>query len=324
MQGGYSVVSCDTCGTGFANVYDQNVFYRTYYREHAKYATEVIDEWSRQRASVAADRIEQRVPSDAFILDIGCGNGALVKELQQRGHQARGIEIGDSIGETDVACLAGVLEHVWDPAELLSSVPAKIIYIEVPDASSYCDPYLAPFEDFNTEHINHFSSASLEWLAARCGFKTRSSQRIAVQMAPDRPATYLSALWERRERDDDLVAGLNRYAGRSGEDLAALNVNLENALASYDKYTIWGAGETAFKLLALPALQKRKLVAIADSNPARQTLRFNGFSVRAPKDLPSDCPVVVASSLRQDAIAQAAHELGIAGRLIVPTTEDGR
>jgi len=34
----------------------------------------------------------------------------------------------------------------------------QIVYIEVPDAARYIDFLYSPFQDFNTEHINHLSS----------------------------------------------------------------------------------------------------------------------------------------------------------------------
>ena len=48
-----------------------------------------------------------------------------------------------------------------------------LLYVEVPDAVAYTEYLYAPFQDFNTEHINHFSRGlSAPWRvntgSARC------------------------------------------------------------------------------------------------------------------------------------------------------------
>lgn len=322
LRDGYSVVACETCGTGFANVQDQSDFYLDYYRSRAKYATEDIDEWSRQRASDAADRLIQcGITDDMSIVDVGCGNGALVNELRGRGYQAEGIEIGDDIPSADVLCLTGVLEHVWDVQALLLLLLSRVVYVEVPDAASYNGPYLAAFEDFNTEHVNHFSADSLEWLGARFGF-TSKTRHFHVEVAPGWPATYLSTLWTRKNRDSSLVRSLRRFAERSSQDMAEINAQLESALTETDRFALWGSGESAFKLLALPALQRRQLTIIVDTNKARHGLRLRGITVVDVSELvKSDDRIVIASQLRRDSIVRSMTELGVADRLVCLPTE---
>ena len=73
--------------------------------------------------------------------------------------------------------LTSVLEHVLDVKSAISALVSVCaddgrIFLEVPDAAGYADYLYAPFQDFNTEHINHFSTASLRNLMGQFGFSS--------------------------------------------------------------------------------------------------------------------------------------------------------
>ena len=66
------------------------------------------------------------------------------------------------------------MEHVRDVKPALASLERfmtgrALIYVEVPDASRYAAFAWSPFQDFNSEHINHFSLASLDNLLRQAG-----------------------------------------------------------------------------------------------------------------------------------------------------------
>ena len=83
--------------------------------------------------------------------------------------------------------LSHVLEHVQDLRPSIAAVArltaeGGCVYLETPDAARYAECLVAPFQDFNTEHINHFSLGCLVNLARtaglapeRHGFKTLES-----------------------------------------------------------------------------------------------------------------------------------------------------
>ena len=85
--------------------------------------------------------------------------------------------------------LSHVLEHIIDVqgavAGLRSLVkPGGLVYIEVPDAARYHDHLVAPFHDFNTEHINHFSVGTLKRLFASRGWKIVAFGSKAISSSP--------------------------------------------------------------------------------------------------------------------------------------------
>ena len=74
-----------------------------------------------------------------------------------------------------VSCSATCSRHVYDiPAFFAAArgsfAPGGYLYLETPDATRYEDYLYAPFQEFNTEHLNHFSPQSLKNTARHLGF----------------------------------------------------------------------------------------------------------------------------------------------------------
>lgn len=144
------------------------------------------------------------------VFDIGCGEGFFLNEFQKRGikiagndyssegirkfnpHLAKDIVFGSAEKDIkerkskkeqyDIINLGNVLEHVIDPAQLLSDVQPLLskdglFRIVVPnDASSFQELLrkkgLAGYEWFHPlDHISYFSFRTLPRLVENCGYK---------------------------------------------------------------------------------------------------------------------------------------------------------
>lgn len=142
-------------------------------------------------------------PESGKVLDIGCGNGVSLLEMQKKGIEAYGIEedrnlekpakelgLNVEIGNIydskypdnffDYVTLNQVLEHIPEPERFLIAINKKLKSSGV---------VIASFPNFNSVyrklcgkkwihwhvpfHLNHFSKKSLEILANKSGFKIK-------------------------------------------------------------------------------------------------------------------------------------------------------
>lgn len=198
LQDRCDFVACNECGFCFADTSVSQSTYDSYYAAMSKYADSATSTgagllpWDADRLDQLAGQVAAFAPDPSSrILDVGCATGGLLAALQVRGYMnacgidpapacvdkadqvARGqvwtgtlSQFPADIGTFDGILLSHVMEHVRDVriamkrlCELLN--PGGWVYIEVPDATRYEQFLIAPFQDFNTEHINHFSDVSL-------------------------------------------------------------------------------------------------------------------------------------------------------------------
>ena len=211
LPGKYDVVACDRCGFVYADTPANQETYDKYYAEMSKYDMNYtcgetllhID-----RAAWINTFIRNRTDS---IIDIGCGNGQLLLELQKIGLsdlngldpsekcvsdlKGKGINgITSSIFSVstskkyDCAILSGVLEHIYDVRKIMETMKqllkhSGLLFVCVPDASRYQDYDSVPFDYFNIEHINHFDETSLINLGLQHGFSTIGFLKTTITLS---------------------------------------------------------------------------------------------------------------------------------------------
>src|SRR4029078_6102544 len=80
----------------------------------------------------------------------------------------------------------------------------------------------SPFQDFNSEHINHFSLASLANLMRQCGFRPVTQAAKEILSAPEMPYPAIFCFAEQDphvtpapEKDVALKGALLKYVERS-------------------------------------------------------------------------------------------------------------
>ena len=122
-------------------------------------------------------------------------------------------EMPKAVSPYNVVVLSHVLEHVRDVHPALENLKVQmrtgsLLYVEVPDAARYADYAWSPFQDFNTEHINHFSP---QFLSATCydgqGFGTHRSVE-GPSYCPRDPRIRRSTASRRWTKiDDGVTAG---------------------------------------------------------------------------------------------------------------------
>src|ERR1700674_1797408 len=309
----YNVAVCSRCGFVYADPAATQSDYDRFYCEWSKYddsATATgsgLSPYDAARLATTASDIARALPSRAAsILDAGCATGGLVAATRDRGITAvagldpsprcaaacrdRGFEayVGSisaasapaHMPKFDCVVFSHVLEHVYDiPAFFTAArrllAPGGHVYLETPDASRYDDYLYAPFQEFNTEHINHFSARALENTARRFGFQSIVVEKKVIQTAEDTLYPAVFGLFrdnggpaaEHTVCDQELPSKIADYIRHSAEQMERIDYHLAGQLTNTQRVILWGAGQFAMKLLALPCLAQTEVRALVDNNP---------------------------------------------------------
>lgn len=212
---GFDVIDCQLCG--FKHVIPipteeelEHAYQHVYYtQEKPLYIDRYKDdlEWWNMVYTQRYEILEQYLPAERRrLLDIGSGPGFFLLNGQERGWQVRGVEpsvqaaehsrslgldvenvffteqTASTLGRFDAINMGEVLEHIPDPAALLSLANRQLnasgmVCIIVPNDFN---PFqivlrdhlgLKPWWVAPPHHINYFDFDSLSRLVERCGFE---------------------------------------------------------------------------------------------------------------------------------------------------------
>lgn len=338
----YRVCRCTQCGFHYAANLAQPGTYETYYRNLSKYDMPRMGDFpsslERLRATASLDICRPHIPDSAAVADIGCGRGVLLHAFKEAGHdRLYGLDpapasaaslglgpvlqgtIGEAhrlpLGELDLVCLMGVLEHLpqlrEDMDALASALPEQArILIEVPALERFLRPRSEPFGEFSLEHVQYFSEQSLVRLMAALGYTALTTALVALD--GDGACDSLFGLFSRTGTHVQTTSGessgtMDDYVAQSRRDLASALASLTQAAPQ--RFAIYGAGSHSARLL--PALEQQGLLErvafIADGNPNLQDKRLGSFTIASPQALDADpaLPVLISSYRAQAPIAKA-------------------
>jgi SAM-dependent methyltransferase len=348
-------VACGDCGFAFSDTAVDQSGYDAYYASMSKYADSATSTgagllaWDKARLDQLAVQVGEFCNDrNARIVDIGCANGGLLVALQEQGfgnvcgidpspacvHATRSLAKGDAwvgtlasipeeVGTFDGIILSHVMEHVRDLSAAMELVhrllnPGGWVYIEVPDAARYGEFLVAPFQDFNTEHINHFSETSL---ANLCRFNRFAPERTGTKViysSKDMP--YPALFWFARKseepstikKDDALQGTLENYISESHALMSRIDANIRKLITRCPEIIVWGTGQLTMKLLSDTCLRDAKIVAFVDGNPINQGKLLRGSKVMAGSEiLAPEIPILVCSLINAGSILDAIRALNL-------------
>jgi SAM-dependent methyltransferase len=362
LSNGYTVVSCEACGFVYADTDVTQAQFDRFYTLFSKYEDAQTGTgggttaWDQQRLRATAREISKFADRDARILDIGCANGGLLAELRGLGFtRLSGIDpspacvrrlavlnfpgwqgtltrLPEQVGTFDCVILSHVLEHLLDLRASMSALSSLVsyggfVYAEVPDASRYKDFVVAPFQDFNTEHINHFSSTCLTNVFGLSGFERTHGAQKEIASSADSLTPAVFGVYQRTVgenyklvADASLRGAIQAYISGSRRLLEEINQHLRVALAGSGPVMVWGAGQLTMKLLCESVLSSRDVAAFVDSNPIHHGKVIQGVQVLSPEELRQSGrsePIVIGSLLHgREIVAGIRERYGLPNRLI--------
>ena len=218
MTSGFSVAECQTCGARRTtpDLTDEEVakFYpQTYYGEGNKRFNWLLEQASRAIRKERARSIAARLGTPGPVMDVGCGRGIILAELQKLGFQSFGIELSDaaatharSLGidvSTDLfdprhrpGTFVGVtfwhsLEHIRRAdlalaraVELLK--PGGVLGIAVPNSGSLQATLFSRYW-FHLDvprHYHHLSTKNVEQMMAAAGLNVFARSTLSLEQNP--------------------------------------------------------------------------------------------------------------------------------------------
>ena len=328
IQKGYSLVQCQNCDFVYADLEISQSKLDWYYSEESKYEDTVIstgggiNEYDKNRlidtAAYISDNIDEK---SVRILDIGCANGGLLQEFKNIGFfNIEGLDPSAScvnytkqniqcpctqdsifadhknLGKFDVITLTHVLEHVIDVAGLIDIVknllnPNGYVYIECPDADSYHKFVHSPFQEFNSEHINHFTQISLRNLMELNGFDSLYSDVKSFKISTSNPyyAAYGLFKYSNRpsseiQKDEHLLSNILKYIDLSEKTM----LEVEKNIVKLDKnvlLALFGTGQFCYKILGLDVIKNFKKIILFDNSMRNIGNTIDGILVVAGSEI---------------------------------------
>lgn len=245
------------------------------------------------------------------LLDIGCGNGALLRAFAAQRPQWRlsGVEVGDRYRATvesiagvvefhpgpldtlaarpfDVISMVHVLEHIENPVAFLRGLrprlaPGGMLIVEVPDCERN------PFDLTIADHCSHFTRQTLGRILVQAGFGSIAAstewvpREISVICSPDASPSTCAG-----------VAG-EAHAHTIHAHVARLAAGAERARALAASGVRFGIFGTSIGGTWLFAESGGRAAFFVDEDAARAGRRYLGRDVWLPGEAPAGTTVLL-------------------------------
>ena len=350
MRDGYDLVHCSNCNFVYADTTITQHDLDDYYANLSKYESKSISTgggyttYDKERLIVTADYIHSQLPDlNKRILDLGCASGGLLKELKHLGYRnIAGIDPSiacvnitrrevqcdcfqfslfddyeETVGKFDLIILSHVMEHILDVDAAMNKLlrllnPGGCVYIECPNASNYKNIVHSPFQEFNTEHINHFNLASFVNLFSAYGFTKQHGGTKLMKLASNQDYDAVYSIFRRGSDkalsnaigpDEHILSEIALYISRSEVIFEHMNRQINNALNWNGKIALLGIGQLAFKLLLNPTIQfDSDMLFLFDNNAMNVGKTINGIKVRPGEQIAElvekyQFPIIITSTI---------------------------
>lgn len=344
------IVSCNNCGFVFTDTPGKQEIYDKYYSEMSKYEMDFIATDSLMYIERAAwIKLFIHNTNDS-IIDVGCGNGQLLIELQKLGYtdltgldpsmkSIRGLNAKGIQGTTnsifsfsttkkfDCVILSGVMEHIYDIYRIMENIKQflklnGLFFVFVPDAARYRNYDTVPFDYFNVEHINHFEETSLLNLGFQHGFITISFLKTTITLGQTRqPVLFWAYKNVKMAAVDMRVYSRNciiEYLAQTKE-CSMIFKKINKLIETKEEIILWGAGNFSSRLLAGFGLDQCNIVMIVDNDKHKHGTIINGKNVYPPKAILErkiNSTILIGAAVFYKEILDEIQQMGLNNKII--------
>ena len=357
MMDGYNVVQCKQCSFIYADTHVTQKELDNYYKKLSKYEDKNIgtgggyNKNDKDRLLKTAEFISSYLPDkNARILDLGCANGGLLKELKSLGftnlvgldpssicveitknevgceaYQMSLFNIDESLGKFDLVILSHVLEHLLDLTSTIHTLNNLLkegsqLYVECPDASNYNKVIHAPLQEFNTEHINHFTEVSFENLFGLHGYQEICTGNKIMKIASDQDYYGVYGIFKKTvgvsdytlKPDEEIIDIIFDYIRKSERIFDDILDNFSGIDPS-ESIALYGTGQFAFKLLSRLGLKNYNDIKLFDNNALNVGKKIQGVEILPGKNIVSEYEkapftIVITSLIYENGIRKQIEE----------------
>lgn len=299
---------------------DAAAIYRTYepYFQSGGIEQAVFDSSTgtpRLRSAVVVDRLieQQSLGPTGRIIDVGCGNGALLHAFAAArpqwdiyGHELstlnlpslKGIpgfrhlhtcNLAELPGQFDVITMMHSLEHFDAPATALSDLARKLapggcLFIQVPNAE------VTPFDLLVADHASHFTKAHLTYLLERVGL---TPQVVADSWVTKELSAVTIAGGTGKPMMPATAAPVAAVEGAQGQ-IAWLQATIAEARSAAQGSQSFGIFGTSIAAMWLTGALGSEVDFFVDEDPSRKGTTLLGKPVLTPADVAAGSQVFVA------------------------------
>ena len=348
----YKIIACAKCKLIYVDsTLNQNNF-DIYYTDNSQYEGEYLTSGNTDYYTYLAEQISNIITDKTqSIIDIGCGNGELLIELQKKGfsnltaldpskcciekvkgHGITGIQSSifsfNTTKKYEHVILSGVLEHIFDISGVMSIlkellVTNGLLFVIVPDSARYKDYNVAPYYYFSKEHINHFDELSLINLGIYYGWSSMlMSKGIVTVHDVQLPVifhVFVNTKDKPKSSESYSTDNIKQYIEMQ-DVTERINKSVASVIKNMDKIVIWGGGNLTSHLLACSDLSNCNISYIVDNDSNKHGKRIHGHKIVSPSFLvedQSEYKIVVIASLAYNEIKNQISKLGLNKEILI-------